>query len=75
MTSFERNERSLARSFGELARGYIELASPWNRTGERFIDAAYEHARQAARHARQSIDAHDRRTRPRRRGDECKAGR
>ena len=66
MTPFERNERSLARSYGKLTREYVELASAWNRAGERFIDAAYDHARLAARHAGRSRDARDRRVRPRR---------
>jgi hypothetical protein len=71
MTPYERNERSLARSYGKLTREYVELTRPWNRAGERFIDAAYDHARQAGRHAQRSIDAHERRSA----GNKCKAGR
>jgi hypothetical protein len=74
MTSFERAQRSLARTHGTLTRQYVTLAISWNRIswnptggGDRFIDAAYEEARVAARHADRAIDAQERRERPRRR--------
>ena len=67
MTTYERTERSLARSHGNLTREYIELSKPWNQAGARFIDAAYFEARTAARHASRSIDARERRERIRRR--------
>jgi len=63
MTSLERTQRSLARSHGKLAREYVELASPWNRAGERYVDAAYHATAQAAHHALLSIEARERRGR------------
>jgi hypothetical protein len=74
MTPFERNQRSLARGFGREALQFIDLASSWNRTGAKYVDAAYELARQAARHAAQSLDAHAYRARPRRLGARKKGG-
>jgi hypothetical protein len=67
MTPYELNQRRLARAFGLETRQFIAMAAPWNRAGERCIERAYENARLAARHARLSIDALERRTRPRRR--------
>jgi hypothetical protein len=64
-TAFERTQRGLARRHGTLVRAYIELAAPWNRAGDSAIDGAYVNARRAARHALRSIDARERRMRPR----------
>jgi hypothetical protein len=67
MTPYEKNQRSLARAFGRDAQQYIDLTARWNRAGEKYIDVAYDRARRAAHCAAESIDACERRTRPRRR--------